>query len=89
MTNAKTRGVFNLTAPQPVTNRDFTDEFAHLLHRKAFFHVPSIVLRILMGEMSILLLGGQRVLPSRLLDAGFSFRLPSLQKALQVELALG
>ena len=89
MTNSKTHGVFNLTAPQPVTNSDFTDELAHLLHRKAFLSVPSIVLRILMGEMSVLLLGGQRVLPSRLLDAGFSFRLPSLQKALQVELALG
>ncbi|MBP8111803.1 MAG: TIGR01777 family oxidoreductase [Agitococcus sp.] len=89
MTNPKTHGVFNLTAPQPVTNSDFTHELAHLLHRKAFLSVPSIVLRLLMGEMSVLLLGGQRVLPSRLLDAGFSFRLPSLQKALQVELALG
>ncbi len=84
--NPKLSGVFNLTAPQPVTNTDFTDALAGLLHRKTFIHVPSTLLRLMMGEMATLLLGGQRVLPSRLLDAGFSFRSPSLLKALHSEL---
>lgn len=88
MSNPKLHGVFNLTAPQPATNSEFTETLAKLLHRKAFFHVPTIVLRVLMGEMSTLLLEGQRVLPSRLLDAGFSFRAPSLEKALKIELGV-
>lgn len=80
------RGVFNLSAPQPISNADFTEQLADALGRKAFLHVPGSVLRLLMGEMAVLMLGGQRVLPSRLLEAGFSFRSPSLLRALEVEL---
>ncbi|HEX5277355.1 MAG TPA: TIGR01777 family oxidoreductase [Fluviicoccus sp.] len=81
-------GVFNLTSPQPVTNADFTEQLAEALGRKAFLHVPGSVLRMLMGEMSVLMLGGQRVLPSRLLNAGFRFRAQSLLKALELELGV-
>ena len=80
------QGAFNLVSPQPVTNADFTEELADALGRKAFLHVPATVLRLLTGEMSVLFLGSQRVLPSRLLKAGFSFRAPGLTKALELEL---
>lgn len=83
------RGAFNLTSPQPMTNAGFTSELAEALGRRAFLHVPGSLLRLLMGEMSVLMLGGQRVLPSRLLDAGFHFRYPSLRQALEAELGAG
>lgn len=77
-------GIFNATAPNPVTNRQFTEILSGLLRRPAFFTVPAAVLRLLMGrEMSGLLLGGQRVLPARLLESGFRFRYPELEMALQ------
>ncbi|QJD31366.1 TIGR01777 family oxidoreductase [Methylococcus geothermalis] len=77
-------GVFNATAPNPVTNRQFTEILSRLLRRPAFLAVPAGVLRVLMGrEMSSLLLGGQRVLPARLLAAGFRFRYPELEMALR------
>lgn len=82
------KGIFNLTSPQPVSNADFADKLAHCLHRRAFLQVPSPILRLLMGEMATLVLDSQRCLPSRLLDIGFSFRTPSLAKALAHELQL-
>ncbi|XCV40438.1 TIGR01777 family oxidoreductase [Methylococcus sp. ANG] len=77
-------GIFNATAPNPVTNRQFTEILSGLLRRPAFLAVPAGVLRLLMGrEMSGLLLGGQRVLPARLLESGFRFRYPELEMALR------
>ncbi|MEW6038267.1 MAG: TIGR01777 family oxidoreductase [Pseudomonadota bacterium] len=81
-------GVFNATAPNPVTNRQFTEILSRLLRRPALLAVPASVLRLLMGrEMSGLLLGGQRVLPARLLESGFRFRYPELEIALRDALA--
>ncbi|UZR31046.1 TIGR01777 family oxidoreductase [Methylococcus mesophilus] len=81
-------GVFNATAPNPVTNRQFTEILSRLLRRPAFLAVPAGLLRLLMGrEMSGLLLGGQRVLPARLLESGFRFRYPELEMALRGTLA--
>lgn len=76
-------GVFNTTAPQPVTNNQFTRCLAGQLHRPAFFPVPAWILNKGLGEMSTLLLGGQRVLPSRAQKAGFEFRYKTLDKALE------
>lgn len=79
-------GVFNATAPKPVTNAEFTATLAHALGRPAFVHIPAAVLKMAMGELSALLLGSQRVLPSRLLEAGFRFRSRTLEECLRNEL---
>lgn len=71
----KATGVFNVTAPQPVTNREFTRALAKAVHRPALFPVPPIALRLLLGESADeLLLASQRVVPSRLTAAGFTFQ---------------
>lgn len=75
-------GIFNLTAPNPVTNQQFTQIFAQHLHRIAPFPVPSIFLKLLLGEMSTLLLDGQQVIPQRLINLDFDFKSPTLDQAL-------
>ena len=80
-------GPVNLTAPAPVTNAALTAGLARALHRPAVLRIPAPVLRSLLGEASGELLGSQRVLPRRLLDAGFAFRYPDLAGALAAELA--
>lgn len=77
------RGPFNLTAPQPVTNADFTRLLARTLHRPALFSAPAPLLKLALGERAPMLLGGQRVLPARLEAAGFRFRQPQLERALR------
>lgn len=79
-------GIFNATAPKPVSNAEFTAVLAHALGRPAFLHIPAVVLKTAMGEMSTLFLGSQRVLPSRLLEAGFRFRSRTLEDCLRNEL---
>jgi uncharacterized protein len=80
-------GPVNLTAPGPVTNAEFTAELARTLRRPALLRVPAPVIRAGLGEMSGELLGSQRVLPGRLLAAGFPFSQPDLASALTAQLA--
>lgn len=68
------QGIFNLTAPTPVTNAEFTRALAQALHRPAFLPVPAVALRLVVGEFASEILGSQRVLPRRLLEAGFTFQ---------------
>ncbi|MNO66736.1 Epimerase family protein [compost metagenome] len=75
-------GPYNACAPQPVRNRDFTRALGEALQRPTLLGVPGFALRMLLGEMSVLLLGGQRVIPQRLQDAGFQFRFNDLPTAL-------
>jgi uncharacterized protein (TIGR01777 family) len=75
-------GPFNLSAPNPLTNRDFSRALGQALHRPALFPVPAFVLKLLFGEMSSVLLTGQRVIPARLEQLGFTFRYPSADAAL-------
>lgn len=75
-------GIFNATAPNPVTQRHFHQALAASTHRPAFWAVPAPLLRLALGEMSELLLGGQRVYPRRLEEQGFVFRFPKLEDAL-------
>lgn len=77
------RGPFNLTAPEPVTNAEFTRVLARVLHRPALFSAPGPLLKLALGERAPMLLGGQRVLPARLEAAGFRFRQPELERALR------
>lgn len=75
-------GAFNITAPNPVTNQDFTTLLAQKLQRPACLPMPGAVLEILLGERADLLLGSQRVLPTRLHNQGFSFSFEELSSAL-------
>ncbi|WP_122741123.1 DUF1731 domain-containing protein, partial [Pseudomonas viridiflava] len=77
------RGPYNLCAPAAVRNRDFAKTLAGILHRPAFMPMPSLALKVLLGELSVLLLGGQRARPDRLQQAGFTFRFTDLKTALQ------
>lgn len=81
------RGAYNATAPNPVTNREFTETLAACLKRPALLPIPARVLKLLLGEMSELVLGSQRVVPARLMNLGFSFEyedlLPAIDEALR------
>ncbi|MEN8258997.1 MAG: DUF1731 domain-containing protein, partial [Pseudomonadota bacterium] len=77
------RGTFNGTAPNPVTNSEFTATLARILKRRAMFPVPAFVLKMAMGEMAGLLLGGQRVIPKRPLSENFPYRFATLEDALR------
>ena len=79
-----TRGIYNATAPTPVTNRDFAIALGHVLRRPAFLPTPAFALRLALGsEMANeMLLSGQRVLPSRAIEEGFEFAHPGLEEAL-------
>ena len=81
------QGAYNATAPHPVTNAEFTQILAHCLNRPALLPVPAWVLKTLLGEMSELVLGSQRVLPERLLAQGFKFQYDDLAVALNAVLA--
>ncbi len=77
-------GPVNVTAPNPVTNAEFTRTLARVLGRPAFLRVPAFALRLAMGRMADeALLMGQRVLPAKLQAAGFQFRYPELEAALR------
>jgi uncharacterized protein (TIGR01777 family) len=76
-------GPLNATAPNPVTNREFTAALGRALHRPAFLPVPGFALRLLFGEMASVLLSSQRAIPRAALDGGFEFRHPELGPALQ------
>lgn len=75
-------GPFNACSPEPVRNAEFTHTLAHTLQRPALLPVPAWALRLALGEMSVLLLGGQRLAPRRAQAAGFHWRHPSLAMAL-------
>ena len=76
------RGPYNACAPTPERNRAFSQALGRELHRPAFMPAPAFALRMLLGELSVLLLGGQRAMPMRLQEAGFSFRFTHLDVAL-------
>ncbi len=76
-------GVFNLTSPNPVRNREMGITIAETLSRPYWMPVPDFALKALLGEMSTLVLDGQKVLPARLLESGFDFQYPHLSVALK------
>ncbi len=77
------QGAYNATAPNPVTNSQFTLTLAESLHRPALLPVPAWLLKSLLGEMSELVLGSQRVLPARLNLEGYQFKFTHLESALK------
>ena len=80
-------GAFNATAPNPVTNTEFTRRLGAHLHRPTFLHLPALLLKSLLGEMSSLMLGSQRVIPKRMLESGLEFHFQDLDSALRQILA--
>jgi len=81
------RGIYNLTAPAPVENREFGRALAAVLRRPYWLPAPALALKVLLGRQSVLALEGQRVLPVRLQRAGFEFSYPGLESALKDLLA--
>lgn len=80
--NENLEGIFNLVAPQIITNKQFTKALSKALHRPAFFNVPEFAVRILFGEGAKVLTSGQKVIPKRLIESGFEFRFETIEKAL-------
>lgn len=80
--NSAIVGVVNAVSPNPVTNKHFTKILARVLSRPAFFHVPSFVIKLAMGELSALVLDNQKIAPERLLKESFQFDYPNLKEAL-------
>lgn len=76
-------GPFNLTAPNPVTNREFSTCLGRTLHRPSFMPAPGFALRAALGEMADLILTGQRAVPGRLLAGGFRFHFSEIEAALR------
>ncbi len=84
MTDAQASGVFNMTAPTPVTNKEFVRVFGRVLGRPAFMPAPGFALRLVLGEFAdALILHGQRALPQHLQASGFQFKYTALEPALR------
>ena len=81
--NEHTAGEYNGTAPTPVTNRELSTTLGRVLHRPAIAPLPGLVLRLMLGEVAELVIGGQHVTPNRAVTEGFSFRFPTLEPALR------
>lgn len=80
--DSRLTGGVNLSTPNPVTNKEFTKSLASVLNRPAFLSVPSLALKIALGEFSIEVLGSSRVLPSKLIASGFKFNHPDILSTL-------
>ena len=81
--NKNCQGIYNFTAPHPVTNAIFSRALASSLNRPDFLRMPKSIIRILMGEMADLLVYGQNVIPKRLLESGFTFQYREIEQAFE------
>ena len=84
MNQDEASGVYNLTAPNPVTQKQFAKNLGKVLRRPAFAPAPGFVMKILFGQMGkALILDGQKVYPKRLLESGYKFEHETLEPALR------
>jgi uncharacterized protein len=81
--NEAVRGPVNVTAPEPVTNRELSRTLGRVLRRPAFAPVPALAVKALYGDMAQIVTTGQRAVPARLTELGYSFRQPDLEPALR------
>jgi uncharacterized protein (TIGR01777 family) len=81
--NDAASGPVNVTSPNPVTNKEFGKALGRAMGRPSFVPVPGFAMRMIVGEASVMILDGQRVVPDKLLELGFIFRFPNVEKALQ------
>jgi len=79
----KGEGVYNFTAPFPVTNKTFTRTIAKKLHRPALLPIPGFLMHIVMGKAAIVVTKGQTVYPKKLLDEGYKFTFASIDEAIE------
>jgi hypothetical protein len=83
LTDERYSGAINITAPNPLTNREFADTLGNVLNSPSWLPVPEFSLRLTLGEMADLVVKGQRVLPARALALGYEFQYPTLEPALR------
>lgn len=83
ISNDQISGVYNLSAPNPVTNEVLTNTLSEILRKPAFLTVPAFALRLKYGDGAVVLTEGQEVYPDRLLRSGFEFKFKTLKEALQ------
>jgi uncharacterized protein len=76
-------GPVNFSSPNPVRNRDFVKALGRVLGRPAFLPAPAFMLRLILGEFAEAILTGQKVVPQKLLAAGFQFLFPTIDQALE------
>jgi uncharacterized protein len=81
--NEAATGPVNVTAPEPVTNSDFSKALGRVLGRPAVLPVPALALKALYGEMAVVVTTGRRAIPARLRELGYEFRRPDLEDALR------
>ena len=75
-------GIFNATAPKPVSNNEFTKALGKTLHRPTILPLPEFVLKLIFGEAASVLIGSKEVYPKALEKAGFTFSYPTIQASL-------
>jgi uncharacterized protein (TIGR01777 family) len=76
-------GPYNLTAPTPETNKSFSKKLGRVLKRPSFIPVPGFAMKLLVGEVATVVLDGQRAVPAKLQEAGYSFKFTELEEALK------
>lgn len=82
--NNELNGIYNAVAPEHITNKELTKKIANSLHKKIWLpHVPDFILRLIFGEMALILLEGSRISSNKIEKTGFQFKFPTIQKALQ------
>ncbi|WP_058306033.1 TIGR01777 family oxidoreductase [Gracilibacillus massiliensis] len=81
--NPNVENAFHLTAPNPVRNKELSASLADVLNRPNWFPTPSFLLKTGLGEMSILIVDGQKVLPEKALEFGYQFNYPTIDEALK------
>ncbi len=82
MKHPEISGPVNVCSPNPVRNKDLAKVLGKVLHRPSFIPAPGFMVKLVLGEFGSVILEGQRVLPRRLLDLGFVFQYPDIDKAL-------
>ena len=81
--NDSVSGPVNLTAPNPVTNKEFSNALGKALNRPSLINVPAFAVRLVLGELASVLLTGQKVIPEKALEAGYKFKYPEVNEALK------
>jgi hypothetical protein len=76
-------GPVNVCSPNPVRNKELAKALGKGLHRPSFMPAPGFMIKLVLGEFGSVILKGQRVVPRRLLDSGFVFQYPEIEKALE------
>jgi uncharacterized protein (TIGR01777 family) len=83
LAHEQARGAFNLIAPTPTSNAEFMRTLAGILHRPYWFPTPKVLLRMVLGEMSMLVVEGRSSWPKRLMELGYQFQFPTIGQALR------